>query len=77
MSSRFPPRGYVARRVPPGRIAEQMLPFGEGGPERTPLSVSEFIESLNGILKGGIPDVWVAGGSPTCGAPGRAIFIFL
>lgn len=61
MSSRFPRRGFVARRVPPGRVAEQMLPFGEGGPEATAITVSQFIAQLNGALRAGFGGVWVRG----------------
>jgi len=61
MSSRFPRRSFVARRVPSSRLAEPVLPFGEGGPEATAVSVSQFIAQLNGALRAGVPDTWVRG----------------
>src|SRR5471030_1283326 len=61
MSSRFPARGYPLRRTAASRVGETQMSFGDAGPDATAMSVSQLVERLNGILKSGIPDVWVKG----------------
>jgi exodeoxyribonuclease VII large subunit len=61
MTSRFTRRSFAVRRVTYDRIAEAMLPFGEGGPEASAVSVSQFILQINGALRAGVPDSWVRG----------------
>ncbi len=54
MSSRIPGRGYTVRRVTMRRVTETQLSFGDAGPDATAMTVSQLVERMNGILKGGI-----------------------
>ena len=62
MSGRFP---YTLRRVTARRVAETQLSFGEAGldrgPDATAMSVSQVIAQINGLLRGGLQNVWVRG----------------
>lgn len=76
MPSRFPARGYAPRRVAPRRVTETQLSFGDAGPDATAMTVSQLVERLNGILKGGIPDVWVKGEIADLKRPGSGHLYF-
>ena len=76
MSSRTPGRGYVLRRVTTHRVAETQLSFGDAGPDATAMSVSELVERMNRMLKGGIPDVWVKGEMADLRRPGSGHLYF-
>lgn len=60
MPSRFPERPYTLRR-PAGRVGETQMSFGDAGPDAAAMTPSQLVERLKGILRGGIPDVWVKG----------------
>jgi exodeoxyribonuclease VII large subunit len=76
MSSRIPGRGYVLRRVTTRRVAETQMSFGDAGPDATAMTVSELVQRMNGILKGGIPDVWVKGELANLQRPGSGHLYF-
>ncbi|MGA7992977.1 MAG: exodeoxyribonuclease VII large subunit, partial [Thermoanaerobaculia bacterium] len=76
MSSRFPGRAYPLRRVPPRRVAEGQMSLGDAGPDATAMTVSQLVERLNGILKGGIPDAWVKGEIADVRRPGSGHLYF-
>ncbi len=80
MSSRIPGRGYFLRRMTTHRVAETQMSLGDagldGGPDATAMTVSELVERLNGILKGGIPDVWVKGEIADLRRPGSGHLYF-
>ena len=76
MSSRFPGRGYSVRRVTVRRVAEAQMSLGDAGPEATAMTVSQLVERMNGILKGGIPDVWVKGEIVDMRRPGSGHLYF-
>ena len=47
MSSRFPGRGYVVRRLTVRRVAETQMSLGETGPEATsPQAVEKALEAF-------------------------------
>jgi exodeoxyribonuclease VII large subunit len=60
MSSRFPARPYTLRRTA-GRVSETQMSFGEVGPEQSALTVSQVIAQINGLLRGGLANIWVRG----------------
>src|SRR5215813_8124533 len=60
MSSRFPGRGFVARRVTSG-VAEQGALFSPAGPEASALTVTQAVAQLNGLLRSGMSGVWIRG----------------
>ena len=60
MSSRFPGRGYSLRRVT-HRVAETQMSLGDAGPNAMTMTVSEVIAQINGMLRQGLPSVWVRG----------------
>ncbi len=76
MSSRPPGRGFVVRRVTMRRVAETQMSFGDTGPDATAMTVSELVRRMNGILKGGIPDVWVKGEIANLQRPGSGHLYF-
>jgi exodeoxyribonuclease VII large subunit len=76
MSSRFPGRVYPLRGGAPRRIAETQLSLGDAGPDATAMTVSQLVERLNGVLKGGIPDVWVKGEIADLRRPGSGHLYF-
>lgn len=76
MSSRFPGRVYPLRGGAPRRVAETQLSLGEAGPDATAMTVSQLVERMNGILKGGIPDVWVKGEIADLKRPGSGHLYF-
>ena len=76
MSSRFPPRGYSVRRVTVRRVTETQMSFGDSGPESTAMTVSQLVETMNGALKGAIPDVWVKGEIADVKRPGSGHLYF-
>jgi exodeoxyribonuclease VII large subunit len=76
MSSRFPGRVYPLRGGAPRRVAESQLSLGDRGPDATAMTVSQLVERLNGILKGGIPDVWVKGEIADLRRPGSGHLYF-
>ncbi len=76
MSSRPPGRGYTVRRLTARRVTETQLSFGDAGPDATAMTVSQLVERLNGILKGGIPDVWVKGEIADLRRPGSGHLYF-
>jgi exodeoxyribonuclease VII large subunit len=61
MSSRFPGRVYPLRGGAPRRIAETQLSLGDAGPDATAMSVSQVLAEINGMLRTGLPNVWVRG----------------
>lgn len=61
MSSRFPERGYTARRVTLRRVTETQLSFGDAGPDASAMTVSQVIAEINGMLRTNLPGVWVRG----------------
>ncbi|MCM3876765.1 MAG: exodeoxyribonuclease VII large subunit, partial [Thermoanaerobaculia bacterium] len=61
MSSRVPARPYTLRRTAARRVGETQMSFGDAGEEATAITPSQLVERLKGILRGGIPDVWVKG----------------
>jgi exodeoxyribonuclease VII large subunit len=75
MASRFPGRGYSLRRVT-HRVAETQMSLRDAGPNATAMTVSQLVERLNGILKGGIPDVWVQGEIADLRRPGSGHLYF-
>lgn len=76
MSSRFPGRAYPLRGAAPRRVAETQLSLGDAGPDATAMTVSQLVERMNGILKGGIPDVWVKGEIADIKRPGSGHLYF-
>lgn len=76
MSSRFPGRAYPLRSGAPRRVAETQLSLGDAGPDATAMTVSQLVERMNGILKGGIPDVWVKGEIADIKRPGSGHLYF-
>ncbi len=76
MSSRFPGRVYPLRGGALRRVAETQLSLGDSGPDATAMTVSQLVEKLNGILKGGIPDVWVKGEIADLKRPGSGHLYF-
>src|SRR5512141_314254 len=76
MSSRFPSRPYTLRRPTAGRAAETQMSFGDEGPDATAMTVSELVERMNRILKGGIADVWVKGEVADLKRPGSGHLYF-
>ncbi len=61
MSSRFPGRVYSLRGGVPRRVAETQLPLGDAGPDATAMTVSQVLAEINGMLRTGLPNVWVRG----------------
>jgi exodeoxyribonuclease VII large subunit len=61
MSSRFPGRVYPLKGGAPRRIAETQLSFGDAGPDATAMTVAQVIAEINGLLRTGLPNVWVRG----------------
>ena len=61
MSSRFPVRPYTLRRAATPRVGEGQMSFGDAAPEETAMTVSEVIAQINGMLRAGLPNVWVRG----------------
>src|SRR5512141_651477 len=57
MASRYPPGGFVRRRVPPSGVREQPDLFGD--PSSSAIGVTELVARMNGALRGALPDVWV------------------
>src|SRR5664279_1820868 len=76
MSSRFPARPYTLRRTAARRVGETQLSFGDTGKDADAMTVSELIERMNGILKGGIPDAWVSGEIADLRRPGSGHLYF-
>ncbi len=58
------------------RVTETQMSFGDSGPEATAMTVSQLVERLNGILRGGIPDVWVKGEIADLRRPGSGHLYF-
>ncbi len=52
------------------------MSFGDAAPEERAMTPSQLIERLNGILKGGIPDVWVKGEIGNLQRPGSGHLYF-
>ena len=52
---------YRVPRGPLGRSPEPTLPFGEGAPGASAITVSLFVAKLNGVLRTSLPDTWVKG----------------
>ncbi|MFI5119179.1 MAG: exodeoxyribonuclease VII large subunit [Thermoanaerobaculia bacterium] len=52
---------YPLRRAATHRVAETQMSFGDTGRGAAALTPSQLVERLKGILRGGIPDVWVKG----------------
>ena len=61
MSSRFSGRAYPLRGGAPRRVAETQLSFGDAGPDATAMTVSQVVAEINGMLRTGLPNVWVRG----------------
>jgi len=61
MSSRFPGRVYPLRGGAPRRVAETQLSFVDAGPDATAMTVSQVVAEINGMLRTGLPNVWVRG----------------
>ncbi|MEO8056632.1 MAG: exodeoxyribonuclease VII large subunit [Acidobacteriota bacterium] len=61
MSSRFPGRVYPLRGGAPRRVAERQLSLGDAGPEATAMTVAQVVAEINGMLRTGLPNVWVRG----------------
>src|ERR1035437_5313746 len=76
MSSRFPARPYTLRRMAARRVGETQMSFGDTGKDADAMTVSELIERMNGILKGGIPDAWVSGEIADLRRPGSGHLYF-
>src|ERR1035437_5164452 len=76
MSSRFPARPYTLRRSDARRRGETQMACGDTGKWRDAMTVSELIERMNGILKGGIPDAWVSGEIADLRRPGSGPLYF-
>ena len=52
---------YRVPRGPLGRSTEPTLPFGDGPPGASAITVSLFVAKLNGVLRASLPDTWVKG----------------
>ena len=56
---------YTLRRETPRRVTETQMSFGDAqldrGPDATAMSVSQVIAQINGLLRGGLQNVWVRG----------------
>jgi exodeoxyribonuclease VII large subunit len=76
MSSRFPARSYTLRRTAARRVGEAQMSFGDARPDAVAMTPSQLVERLNGILKGGIPDVWVKGEIANLQRPGSGHLYF-
>src|SRR5512140_350510 len=76
MSSRFPARPYTLRGPAARRVGETQMSFGDAAPEQRAMTPSQLVERLNGILKGGIPDVWVKGEIGNLQRPGSGHLYF-
>jgi exodeoxyribonuclease VII large subunit len=76
MSSRFPARPYTLRRTAARRVEETQMSFGDTGEDARVMTVSQLVERMNGILKGGIPDVWVNGEIADLRHPGSGHLYF-
>ncbi|HEY3348779.1 MAG TPA: exodeoxyribonuclease VII large subunit [Thermoanaerobaculia bacterium] len=61
MASRFPGRVYPLRGGAPRRVAETQLSLGDAGPDATAMTVAQVIAGINGMLRTGLPNVWVRG----------------
>jgi len=73
MSGRF---RYTLRRVTARRVTETQMSFGDAGPAATTMTPSQLVERLKGILRGGIPDVWVKGEIANLQRPGSGHLYF-
>ena len=52
---------YRVSRGPLGRSPGPTLPFGDGPPGASAITVSVFVARLNGVLRASLPDTWVKG----------------
>ncbi|MEO8584845.1 MAG: exodeoxyribonuclease VII large subunit [Acidobacteriota bacterium] len=75
MASRPPPRPYTLRGAA-ARVGETQMSFGDAAPEERAMTPSQLVERLNGILKSGIPDVWVKGEIGNLQRPGSGHLYF-